>query len=114
MSRAAPAPCTARAAIRISIVGDRATAREAGEKLMTPSVNRRSRPTKSAMAPPGASSAAISTAYAVTTQEMVVTVASKSDMRDGTARLVTVTSSVPMNEPPQARARRPGRERVWS
>lgn len=97
MINAAPASCAARAARRISIVGERATAREDREKVMTPKLNRRSRPTKSAMAPPGARSAAISTAYPVTTQETVVTLVSKSDTRDGTARLVTVVSSVPMN-----------------
>jgi hypothetical protein len=92
-----------------SIVGDSATVREAREKVMTPMLNSRSRPTKSAMAPPGARRAAISTAYAVTTQETVVTLVVKSDASEGMARLVTVASRVAMNEPPHAKASRPGR-----
>src|SRR5829696_1656017 len=90
---AAPAPCTARAAMRASIDGATAQASDAAVNRSTEMTNSLRRPSTSASRPAEVSRAAKSTAYALTTQERVDTeVSGKSSASAGKATLTTVAS----------------------
>lgn len=73
VSRAAPTPCSARAAIRMPAVGATPQSREASANQMVPTTKTFRRPNESPSEPPASSSPASVSVYASTTHCMLLT-----------------------------------------
>ena len=93
---AAPTPCTARAAISTPIVFASPHAREAAEKIATPIMNIRRRPSRSAARPPSKRNPPNVIVYAINTHCRVLSDTSNELLIDGNATLTIETSRIVM------------------
>ena len=99
MSRAAPTPWSARAAISASIEGARAHSPEATANQTTPDTKSRRRPKRSPSDPPSSSRPARVSAYALTVHWSPLSPASRSSPMVGSATLTTVESRKAIPDP---------------
>ena len=94
---AAPRPCSARATMRNSEEVAKPARNDAPVKRITPAMNRRLRPTKSAARPPSSRKPPKARVYAFTTHCSELAEKSRSSWIEGSATFTTVASSTTMN-----------------